>query len=138
MMIMRTIGRAALALVVGAILAAPAQAAQPRLDNLVLSDSKDGPPKKVFAPNAQRVVLSGKLVDVASGSRIRSVWIAEKTRVAPPNYQIDANEMRAGGLVNRATFSLTRPNNGWPVGDYRVDLFINGKPAGAVRFSVAK
>lgn len=43
---------------------------------------------------------------------------------------------KKGLLENRAWFSLSRPTNGWPVGDYRVDMFINDKAAGSVKFSV--
>lgn len=133
----RTIGRAAAVLLAGAFLAAAAQAGEPRFENLVLSDAKDGAAKKVFAPNTAKIFLSARLADVKSGSKLKGVWIAEKTRVAPPNYRIDSTEMTGGGLMNLVNFSLSKPTAGWPVGDYRVELSISGKPAGTVRFSVA-
>jgi hypothetical protein len=39
--------------------------------------------------------------------------------------------------MNQADFSLTKPNAGWPAGDYRVELSINGKHASTVHFKVA-
>jgi hypothetical protein len=45
-------------------------------------------------------------------------------------------EMTVGRLMNVVTFSLSKPTAGWPAGDYRVELFIDGKAA-AVRFNVA-
>jgi uncharacterized RDD family membrane protein YckC len=113
-----------------------AAAASPRYADLVLSDARDGPQKEVFAPDTPKVYLRTRLVDVPSGSVIKGVWIAEKTKVAPPNYAIDATEMKVGPLMNIANFNLSRPNAGWPEGDYRVDLFIGGKAAGNVRFKV--
>ena len=28
---------------------------------------------------------------------------------------------------------MSKPNKGWPPGDYRIDLFIDGKPAGTAK-----
>lgn len=121
----------------GAFHATKVRAGEPRFENLLLSDAKEGAAKKVFTANTPRVVLTARLADVPSGSKLKSVWIAEKTKVASPNYEIDKTELTGGGAINRVTFSLSRPNAGWPSGDYRLELFINGKPAGTVRFSVA-
>ena len=38
--------------------------------------------------------------------------------------------------MNNVDFNMSKPNAGWPVGDYRVDLFINGKPTGNAKFQV--
>jgi len=38
---------------------------------------------------------------------------------------------------DEASFSLSKPTNGWPVGDYRVDLLIDGTKAKSVAFKVA-
>ena len=119
------------------VMPATAIAGEPRYESIVLSDVKDGAVRKVFGPSTPQVVLTARLADVPSGSKLRSVWIAEKTKVAPPNYEIDKTELTGGGAINRVTFSLSRPNAGWPAGDYRVDLFVNNKPASTVRFSVA-
>ena len=50
--------------------------------------------------------------------------------------RIDKTELTGGGAINRVTFSLSRPDAGWPAGDYRVELFVNNKLASTVRFSV--
>jgi hypothetical protein len=133
----RTIGRAVSVLLASAFLAAAVQAAEPRFENVVLSDEKGGAAKKVFAPNTTKIFVDTKLADVKAGSKLKAVWIAEKTKVAPPDYQIDSTELTVGSLMNLATFSLSKPTAGWPTGDYRVELSINGKAAGTVRFSVA-
>jgi hypothetical protein len=111
-------------------------AAAPRYENIVLSDTKGGGKVTTFTPTTARVYLNAKLVDVKSGSTLKSEWIAEKTKVAPPDYKIDAAEVKVGPLMNNVDFSMTKPTAGWPVGDYRVDLFIDGKPAGKMKFQV--
>ncbi len=132
----RIIVRIGSAIAGGALLAAAAWAGEPRFEGLVLSDAKGGAAKNVFSPKTPKVFLAAKLQDMPAGAKVKVVWIAEKTKAAPPNYQIDATEHTTSRGTNNATFALNGPNAGWPVGDYRVDLFINGKPAGTQRFSV--
>jgi hypothetical protein len=129
--------RPLLAVVFGMLFALAAYAGEPKYGELVLSDVKDGTAKQVFGPTTPKIFLSTKLVDVPTGAKLKAAWIAEKTKVAPPNYQIDSTELNVGSLMNRATFSMTKPNAGWPPGDYRVDLAINGKLVNTVRFKVA-
>jgi len=133
----RTIGTTVSLLLAGAFLAAAVQAAEPRFENVVLSDEKGGAAKKVFAPNTAKIFLTARLADVKAGSKLKAVWIAQKTKVAPPDYAIDSTELTGGDSMNLTTFSMSKPTAGWPPGDYRVELSINGKAAGTVRFSVA-
>ena len=115
-----------------------ALAGEPRFTDIVVSDSSGGPAKSTFTPNTPKVHVDAKIIDAATGSTARSEWIAEKVVGAPPNYKIDAADLKVGPLMNKVNFSFSKPNNGWPIGDYRVDLFINNKPAGQARFKVAK
>ena len=114
--------------------AAPSNAAEPKFSELVLSE-KDGKPKQVFGPATPMIFLKVQLKDVPPGAKVKAAWIAEKTKVAPPNYEIDSSEFTAGELGNRG-FTISKPNAGWPVGDYRVDLSMNGKVVQTVRFKV--
>jgi hypothetical protein len=118
--------------------AASVQAA-PHFADIVISDSEDGDATETFAPATPKIFLHAGLVDVARGSKITSDWIAEDTGgVAPANYKIDSVTFDTGMLSNTVTGSLSKPNAGWPVGKYRVDLSIDGKVAGTAHFKVSK
>ena len=133
-----TVVRIALFLATGAMaISLGAQAGAPRYTDLLLSDTKDGAAKQVFTPTTPKIFLSSKLADVPTGAKLTGTWIAEKTKAAPPNYRIDSVDLTVGPLMNQANFSMSKPNAGWPAGDYRVELFINGKLASTVRFKVA-
>jgi hypothetical protein len=113
-------------------------AGSPHYSDLKLSDSDDGDATTSFTPDTPKIFLNAALKDVPSGSKLSSVWVAEDTGgVAPANYKIDSVSMDSGSLMNVATFSLSKPTAGWPVGKYRVDLFIDGNAAGSVRFKIA-
>ncbi len=112
-------------------------AGSPHYADMKLSDSSDGDAADSFTPDTAKIYLNAALVDVPSGAKLSSTWIAEDTNgVAPANYKIDSVDFTVGSIANVATFSLSKPNAGWPVGKYRVDLFINGVAAGAVRFKI--
>ena len=120
------------------ILPAESYAGSPRYSDMVLSDAQDGAAKSTFAPQTAKIFLRTKLVDVPSGSRVRSDWIAEKAMGAPQNYKIDSTELKVGPAMNVVNFNYSKPTAGWPVGDYRIDLFIDDKLASQVKFKVAK
>ena len=116
--------------------AVPLLAAEAKFSEVVLSDAENGAAKQVFGPATPKIYLRAKLVDVPKGGKVKAVWIAEKTKVAPPNYEIDAKELATGAIANRVDFSMSKPNAGWPEGEYRVDLQINGKTVQTVKFKV--
>jgi hypothetical protein len=122
------------------LLAAGAYAAgAPHYSDMKLSNSKDGEATETFAPDTPKIFLQAGLVDVPSGSKVSSDWIAEDTGgAAPANYKIDSVTLDVGMITNEVTFSLSKPNAGWPLGKYRVELFIDGKAAGAKHFEVSK
>ena len=74
-------------------------AAAPRYENITLSDTKGGGKQTTFTPTTAKIYMNAKLVDVPSGSSLKSEWIAEETKVAPPNYKIDSAEVKVGPLT---------------------------------------
>src|SRR5205085_1397872 len=115
---------ALLPLALAALAPHDAAAATPRLENIVVSDSKGGAPVSTFKRDTPKVFVDVKLADVPSGAKVRSDWIAVDTAgAAPANYKVGTKDLKAGALVNAMTFSYSKPTAGWPAGDYRVDLF---------------
>ena len=71
------------------------------------------------------------------GAKIRVVWIAENvTEVAPPDYTIDEAATTATAPDSHGTFALSRPDNGWTPGLYRVEFYIDGVFADAVKLQI--
>jgi len=119
------------------ITVAPALAADPSIGRtaLTLPDAKEV--QTTFKSDAPKIILHAELLDMQQGTKVSADWIAENTNgAAPPNFKIDSAEITVKD-EDEATFSLSKPNNGWPVGDYRVDLLIDGAKAKSVAFKVA-
>jgi hypothetical protein len=90
-----------------------------------------------FAPDTPKIVLHVETIDIKAGQKLTAVWIAEKTKVADPNYKIDSVDTASEG-ASEAAFALSKPNSGWPAGVYRVDLLIDDKPAISAHFQVVE
>jgi len=123
---------------IAALYAGEGAAGTPRYADVVLSDAKDGKAASTFKPATPKLFVRADIIDVPVGAKVKGEWIAVKTAVAPPNYTIDAKEMTVFKNMTRVDYSMTRPNKGWPEGDYRVDMYIDGKKATQVTFKVAK
>ncbi|MFL6211964.1 MAG: CHAT domain-containing protein [Pyrinomonadaceae bacterium] len=96
-------------------------------------------PATSFAPDAPQVVCVWRVADVpAQGATLRGVWIATDTSgVAPPNFQIAEKSYPLKQTPMAAgVFSLSKPNAGWPAGQYRVELYLDERLAETLRFSV--
>ena len=131
--------RLRIAALCGGILFAGAAFAAPHFENIYATDSDDGEAMQSFAPDAAKIYVHASMVDIPSGAKMTGSWIAVDTNgVAPPNYKIDSADLTAGIITNTVNFSLSKPNAGWPAGKYRVDLLIDGKPAGAANFVIEK
>lgn len=117
------------------------------LFSCTLTDSKsqDGESSKSrdeFTVDTPAFYLSCYSDHVNKGQKLKSVWIAEDTNnVAPANYKIDEKEIVVSPDVANepgvtADFSLSKPTNGWPLGSYHVDLYVDGKLDQSISFSV--
>lgn len=120
----------------------PAVAPDCTLTDQLSTDKEPGDPKDSFNKTTPVIYLACDFDNVKKGQTIRSVWIAANTNnVAPANYQIDEksiqvpNDLGSGQTYN-TDFSLSIPNNGWPVGSYHVDIYIDKQLIKSVKFTV--
>jgi len=94
--------------------------------------------RKEFDPRSPEIHALVQLKDVKAGSKLKGNWIAVDA-IDEPNYVIKSYtlDLTNPGDVT-AHFTLSRPTNGWPVGKYKLDLYIDEKIAGSAPFTVAK
>ncbi len=109
----------------------------PRFAGVVVTDDKlSKKPRETFGTDSPEVIVAFNLENVPEGAEAKSSWVAEKCVGAPENYEIDSVTLRTGLASNSGSFSLSRPDKGWPKGQYRVDLFLEGKKSASARFRV--
>ena len=100
-------------------------------ENIIVSTEKDADTTQdSFAPDTPKIFVSADLTEaVPAGSKVNIAWISvDSGGAAPPNYKIDE--------VNHVDSALTKPNSGWPVGTYKIEFSVDGKPMESVGFAV--
>lgn len=65
----------------------------------------------------------------------KGTWIAETVDEVKPDYVIDSAEIKPGALPV-VVFDLSKPNNDWPRGLYRLEIRADGVLVHTVRFYV--
>jgi len=95
-------------------------------------------PATEFPPNTPKIHCAWKAEGLASGTSVRGVRIAEDVgTVAPKNFKIDEATFNPPAGSNAAgTFALSKPNAGFPVGKYRLEIYLGKDLAKTVPFTV--
>jgi hypothetical protein len=93
-------------------------------------------PTASFTVDAPFINAIANIKHGSPGTKVRGTWISVDA-ISTPNYEILSTEvlLESPGTVN-AHFEISKPTKGWPKGNYRVDVSIDGKPAGSANFSV--
>lgn len=86
-----------------------------------------------FAPDDMFYLLVD-LANAPDGTKVKASWTAVNAADADPNTHLDDVELTAGS--SQLTFDLA--NDGpWPVGDYKVELYLNGEMNRTLDFKVS-
>jgi hypothetical protein len=104
-------------------------------------DEEDNSPVKItdrFTPESPKIHVVARVKNTKVGAKARAVWVAIDA-IATPNYEINSTELLLDreGTAN-LHFLIKRPDQGWPPGRYKMDLFLDGKLAGSAPFTVGK
>ena len=92
----------------------------------------------VFNIDAPEIHCSVKLSNAPLDTEVKGEWIyIEGEEEGLENYMIDSNTIITEG-TRYLNFSLSIPDNGWPVGEYEIVLSINGKEKMRVPFFIKK
>ena len=96
------------------------------------SDSSGSPETTEFSQDETFYCLA-ELANASDETMLKAVWTAISAEGTDPNFLIDESELTTGdGTV---TFNLNNDQL-WPVGTYKVDLYLNGELDRALTFEV--
>jgi len=97
------------------------------------TDSEGTQETSVFAQD-QTFYCIVELANAPEDTKLKAVWTAVEVEGEDPNLLIDEAEITAGDQ-NAFTFDLA--NNGlWPIGKYKVDLYLNDELDRTLEFEV--
>lgn len=111
--------------------------AEPRLLQAVLAADKDTKPSSSFAPDVPKLYAFYTSSTLKAREKVRAVWIAEDVgEAAPKDTKIDEATLFSNSASEEGAFSLSRPEKGWPLGTYRVELFVGEILAETLKFKI--
>ena len=114
-----------------------AQSSDKKLLHATLAKNKEGEPTTKFRANSTKIYTFWKGNTLKAGDRVRAVWIAEG--IGHTGLK-DAIITEASAIAYKSdddgVFSLLRPKGGWPIGSYRVELYVGERRAETLKFTI--
>lgn len=95
-------------------------------------------PTRQFGPDTPKIYCAWKIEGAKPATAVRGVWIAEDVgKAAPHNFKIDeATFTPPVGAPSYGSFALSKPNKGFPLGQYRLEIYLGSTLATTVPFTV--
>ncbi|MEP6809707.1 MAG: hypothetical protein ABI992_05645 [Chthoniobacterales bacterium] len=111
-------------------------AEKPKVEAMVAKD-KDSKPASTFPADIPKIYAFFRTQGMKKGDKVRAAWMAvDVGSQAPKGTKIDEATLALEADDGGGSFSLSKPTNGWPAGDYKVDLYNGDEMATSVKFSI--
>jgi len=90
-----------------------------------------------LAPDTPKIFGIFKTKGLQKGDKLRGVWIAEDVgSAAPANSKVGEKTLALDEDTDDGDFSVSKPTKGWPVGKYRLEIYVNDKLATTEKFTI--
>lgn len=90
-----------------------------------------------FTRDTAKIYVIFKTKGVKAGDKFRGILIADHAgHIAPENSKIIEGRATLDGDTNDGAINFSRPTDGWPIGEYHVEIYINDQLATTVKFTV--
>jgi hypothetical protein len=121
----------------------PKVAPRPEVNTKKLSASVSaeavGAPMSEISSAAEKICARWQGNGLRKGAKVRVVWIAQNIgEIAAPDYTIDEATTTATAPDSRGVFTLSRPEDGWAPGDYRVEFYVDDALIETAKLKITK
>ena len=104
---------------------AKSAAASKRL-SVTFATDQFGKPTTTFSWDTPQIYMRWEGRRLRKGAKVKAVWIAENIgEDFPQGYKVDEASAIVESQNARGAFTLARPEDGWAVGDYRVEFYVD-------------
>jgi hypothetical protein len=98
------------------------------------TDEKDSAPTTTYATSDKTFYCYFDLKNAPESTVVKGTWTLVSAEGYTSNSEIDSAEIT--GSDNTYYFSLDRSGDSWPVGKYKIDLYVDGNLVQTVNFEV--
>jgi hypothetical protein len=111
----------------------------PKKISVSLAKERFGKATTTFSSDTSRIYARWHGDRLRKGAKVRAVWIAENIGdIAPPDYMADEASTIAEGPSSHGAFVLSRPDDGWALGDYRAEFYVDDALVETVKLKIVK
>jgi hypothetical protein len=98
-----------------------------------------GKPVTTFSSNTPEIYARWQGQRLRQGAKVKAVWIAENIgEDFPQDYKVDEASAVAEAASAHGAFMLARPEDGWALGDYRVEFYVDDVFVDAVKLKIVE
>jgi len=113
--------------------------ALPKQLSVSIATEQFGNPVTAFSSNTPEIYARWQGQRLRKGAKVKAVWIAENIgEDFPQDYKADEVSAVAEGPTAHGAFTLTRPEDGWAPGDYRVEFYVDDVLVDSVKIKIVK
>jgi hypothetical protein len=114
-------------------------AGAPKKISVDLAKQRLGVATTTFSSDTRQIYARWRGARLREGAKVRAVWIAENIgEDFPPDYKVDEATAITEGPVAHGAFTLSRPDDGWALGDYRVELYVDDVLVDTMKLKIGK
>jgi hypothetical protein len=113
--------------------------ATPKKLSVSLAKERFGKATTTFSTDTPQIYARWQGHRLRKGAKVRAVWIAENIgEDFPPDYKVDEATAIAEGPTAQGAFTLSRPEDGWALGDYRGEFYVDDVLVDTVKLKIVK
>jgi hypothetical protein len=108
---------------------------------LSVSFAKDqfGKASTVFSSDTSQIYVRWQGQRLRKGGKVKAVWIAENIgEDFPQDYKVDEALATVESQNAHGAFTLARPEDGWAIGDYRVEFYVDDVLVETVKLKIVQ
>jgi hypothetical protein len=125
------------ALLIAVVISASVARADDVKVKAVMTTGPKNDPVTSFASDTPKLLAMFKTKGIQSGTKVRGVLIAiDVGDVAPANTKVLEKTLTLDEDTDDGDFAFSKPTSGWPVGEYRVEIYVNDELATTVKFTI--
>jgi hypothetical protein len=113
--------------------------AAPKKLSVSFAREKYGQASTTFSADTPEIYARWRGERLRRGAKVRAVWIAENIgEDFPPDYKVDEATAITESTSTHGVFILSRPEDGWALGDYRAEFYVDDVLVEAVKLNIVK
>ena len=111
----------------------------PKQLSVSLAKERSGKAITTFSSSTSEIYARWQGRRLRQGAKVKAVWIAENIgEDFPQDYKVDEASAVTETPSAHGAFTLTRPEDGWAPGNYRVEFYVDDVLVNAVKLKIAE